>query len=135
MGLPQDVLDYAAGLPPERAVICAWLAEALARHLPEAEVKVWHGAPVWFLSGNPVAGYFNRKAHVQLLFWSGQSFGEPGLHPEGKFRAAEAQLTAPGQIDPDTLARWLAKARDIQWDYANIVKRKGRLEPLTPGLG
>lgn len=27
----------------------------------------------------------------------------------------------------DDLARWLAKARDIQWDYKNIAKRKGRL--------
>ncbi len=28
------------------------------------------------------------------------------------------------------LRRWLAKARDIQWDYKNIVRRKGRLERL-----
>jgi len=25
---------------------------------------------------------------------------------------------------------WCAKAREIQWDYKNIVKRKGRLERL-----
>lgn len=28
------------------------------------------------------------------------------------------------------LKRWLAKARDIQWDDKNIVRRKGRLERL-----
>jgi hypothetical protein len=28
------------------------------------------------------------------------------------------------------LKRWLAKSRDIQWDYKNIVKRKGKLERL-----
>jgi len=26
------------------------------------------------------------------------------------------------------LKRWLKKASDIQWDYKNSVKRKGRLE-------
>jgi len=28
------------------------------------------------------------------------------------------------------LKRWLTKAREIQWDYKNIVRRKGRLERL-----
>jgi hypothetical protein len=30
----------------------------------------------------------------------------------------------------DDLARWLVKARDIQWDYRNLARRKGRLERL-----
>jgi hypothetical protein len=28
------------------------------------------------------------------------------------------------------LRAWLADARKIQWDYKNIVKRRGRLERL-----
>jgi hypothetical protein len=67
---------------------------------------------------------------VQLLFWSGQSFDEPGLKPEGSFKASEAWLTAPGGLDEGDLRRWLGKARVIQWDYANIVKRKGQLVKL-----
>ena len=31
------------------------------------------------------------------------------------------------------MADWLREARGVQWDYANIVKRKGRLERLPPG--
>jgi len=85
---------------------------------------------VWFLDGNPVAGYSLLKGGVRLLFWSGQSFDEPGLHPEGSFKAAEARYTEAAQVDVAALRRWLGKARDIQWDYQNIVKRKGRLERL-----
>ena len=32
-----------------------------------------------------------------------------------------------GQINRRDLARWLVKAREIQWDYRNIVKRTGKL--------
>jgi hypothetical protein len=71
-----------------------------------------------------------RKRGVQLLFWSGQSFDEPGLKPEGKFKAAEAHYADPGEIEPESLQRWLGKARLIQWDYKNIVKRRGVLERL-----
>jgi hypothetical protein len=67
---------------------------------------------------------------VRLLFWSGQSFDEDGLEDEGSFKAAEARYTAAEQVDPKDLARWLGKARDIQWDYKNIVRRKGRLERI-----
>jgi hypothetical protein len=99
--------------------------------LPGAENKVWHGHPVWFLDGNPVVGCSKQKACVRLLFWSGQSFDEPGLLPEGRFKAAEARYTSADAVDIATLQRWLGKARDIQWDYRNLVKRKGRLERLT----
>jgi hypothetical protein len=67
---------------------------------------------------------------VRLLFWSGQTFDEPGLKNEGSFKAAEARYTAVEQVDLVRLQRWLGKARDIQWDYKNIVKRKGKLERL-----
>jgi len=110
--------------------LCERLRTEIDRHLPEAESKIWHAHPVWFLDGNPVAGYSVLKSCVRLLFWSGQSFEEPGLMPEGKFRAAEARYTAMEQVDSEALGRWLAKARDIQWDYKNLVKRKGRLERL-----
>jgi hypothetical protein len=33
-------------------------------------------------------------------------------------------------VNRKNLARWLAKAREIQWDYKNIVRRKGKLERL-----
>jgi hypothetical protein len=85
---------------------------------------------VWFLDGNPIVGYSKLKDCVRLLFWSGQSFEEDGLTVEGKFKAAEARYTSSDQVDVKALRRWLKKSRDIQWDYKNIVRRKGRLERL-----
>lgn len=110
--------------------ICDALAAELERGLPQAESKLWHGGPVWFLDGNPIAGYWARKTHVQLLFWSGQSFEEPDLEPQGKFKAAEARYEGVEHIDPAQLQRWLKKARRIQWDYKNIVKRRGVLKKI-----
>lgn len=106
------------------------LAEAIGRCLPEAENKVWHAHPVWFLAGNPIVGFSKLKGCVRLLFWSGQSFPTPGLEPEGTFKAAEARYTAVDQIDAPRLEAWLKDAREIQWDYLNLVRRKGRLERL-----
>jgi hypothetical protein len=65
-----------------------------------------------------------------LLFWSGQSFEEEGLKKEGSFKAAEARYTAVDQVDTEKLQRWLATARDNQWNYRNLIRRKGRLERL-----
>jgi hypothetical protein len=110
--------------------ICDALAKAIDRHLPGAESKIWHRHPVWFLDGNPIVGYSKLKDSIRLLFWSGQSFDEPGLAPEGSFQAAEARYTTADQIKAADLKRWLAKSIEIQWDYKNIVKRKGKLERL-----
>lgn len=128
-----DTAAYNQSHSPGDRDICDRLAEAIDAALPEAENKIWHAHPVWFLAGNPVVGYSKLKHAVRLLFWSGQSFTpgtSPGLKPEGKFKAAEARYTAADQVDTAQLKAWLADARDIQWDYKNIVKRKGRLERL-----
>jgi len=110
--------------------LCDFLAGEITRALPEATCKIWHGAPVWFLDGNPIVGYWVRKDSLQLLFWSGQSFDEPGLKPEGTFKAAEARYRNIDEVNTDDLSRWLEKSQRIQWDYKNIVKRRGQLERL-----
>ena len=120
-------------LESDRA-ICNLLAQTINSELPEAESKLWHAHPVWFLDGNPVVGYSKLKHSVRLLFWSGQSFEEPQLKSEGKFKAAEKAYLQVEDVDLDALKRWLEKARTIQWDYKNILKRKGVLLPLTAGL-
>ena len=107
--------------------VCDILRSLIAEGLPESNSKLYHGGPVWFIDDNPVVGYWVRKTGVQLLFWSGQSFNEPGLAVEGKFKAAEKVYLNASEIDEAELAVWLSKARDIQWDYKNIVKRKGEL--------
>ena len=125
-----EIQAYHNALTGEDRLICETLYHEISRHLPDAESRVWHGHPVWFLDGNPIVGYSRLKNDLRLLFWSGQSFEETGLQPEGKFKAAEARYHTASDVDKADLARWLEKARRIQWDYKNIVKRKGKLERL-----
>lgn len=128
--LHPDIARFNAALATDDQKICDLLAQTIDKGLPEAENKIWHAYPVWFLGGNPIVGYSKLKDCVRLLFWSGQSFDETNLKKSGSFKAAEARYTSTHQVDTDDLARWLKKSRDIQWDYKNIVKRKGQLERL-----
>jgi hypothetical protein len=122
-----DISTYNKTQENERRQICELLAAEIYLGLPKAEHKIWHGSPVWFIDGNPIVGYSARKNSIQLLFWSGQSFDEPGLKPEGTFKAAEAHYIATEQINSADIQRWLEKAKKIQWDYKNIIKRRGEL--------
>jgi len=125
-----DTEKYNETQAPSDRAICQLLAERIDRGLPDGENKIWHAHPVWFLDGNPIVGYSKLKGGVRLMFWSGQSFKEKGLSPEGTFKAAEARYTAVDQVDTAQLGRWLVEARDVQWDYKNVTRRKGRLERL-----
>jgi len=127
----KDVKAYNNSQSANDKAICNALADEIDSNLPKAQNKIWHAHPVWFLDGNPIVGYSKLKDSVRLLFWSGQSFDEPGLQVEGSFKAAEARYSNVDQINKKDLKRWLAKSKKIQWDYKNIVKRRGVLERLT----
>ena len=126
----KDIQDYNNKLSSEEKATCDLLMKEIDHGLPGAESKIWHAHPVWFLEGNPIVGYSKLKSCIRLLFWSGQSFEEAELQAEGSFKAAEARYTDVDQIDMVKLKRWLEKAQKIQWDYKNIVKRKGKLKRL-----
>lgn len=58
-------------------------------------------------------------------------FEEEQLKPgTGKFKDASILYTSADQINTDDLHRWLEKSIGIQWDYKNLVRRKGVLERL-----
>lgn len=128
--MDQGIQKYNDALSDGDREICEKLANVINKALPDAESKIWHAHPVWFLDGNPIVGYSKLKGSVRLLFWSGQSFEEEGLQVEGKFKAAEARYETVMDIRVTDLKRWLKKSREIQWDYKNIVKRKGVLVRL-----
>lgn len=130
--MTDDIKAYHRRQSPGDAAICDVLRAEIERRLPDAERKLWHGSPVWFLAGNPIVGYHALKDCVRLLFWSGQSFKKSGLRKEGSFKAAEMRYTSVKEVRKTELARWLKDARAIQWDYKNIVKRKGVLVRRKP---
>ena len=107
------------------------LATIIGSELTEAGNKIWHAHPVWFLDGNPIVGYSKLKNCIRLMFWSGAGFGEEKLKiGTGKFKDASISYTSADQVNLTDLKRWLKKSREIQWDYKNIVNRKGQLERL-----
>lgn len=113
---------------PEDKEICNLLALIIDRELTDAENKVWHRHPVWFLDGNPIVGYCKQKKGLRLMFWSGADFDEEGLNVRGaKFKDASIFYNSVTEIEEAKLKRWLKKSLEIQWDYKNIVKRKGQL--------
>ncbi len=127
----EEIQAYNENQTSHEREICRILTKEISHNLADAESKIWHAHPVWFLNGNPVVGYSKLKDCIRLMFWSGASFDEPQLKiGTGKFKDASVRYTSTDQINPKDLKRWLAKARDIQWDYKNIVKRKGKLERL-----
>ncbi len=126
-----DIEKYNNSQAIEDKAICEVLAELIMENLPEAENKVWHAHPVWFLDGNPIVGYSKLKDGLRLMFWSGADFGEEELKiGTGKFKDASKSYTDVSQINKEDVIRWIDKSKVIQWDYKNIVKRKGVLERL-----
>jgi hypothetical protein len=127
----QDIQSYNESQTDDFQLVCNALFEIIDQYLPEAESKIWHRHPVWFLDGNPTVGYSIQKPGVRLMFWSGADFGEEGLNVLGKkFKDASKFYKHQSEINKDDLVRWLKKSKEIQWDYKNIVKRKGELHRL-----
>ena len=126
-----EISVYNTLLSPQDKKLCDYLAQYIDRELPDSESKIWHRHPVWFLQGNPIVGYSKQKKGIRLMFWSGADFNEESLPVlGGKFKDASVFLNHTDDINPEDLNRWIQKSITIQWDYKNIVKRKGRLERI-----
>lgn len=129
--MDEGTKEYNARLSNNDQKICEVLASEIDRGLPKAENKVWHAHPVWFLDGNPIVGYSKQKPGIRLMFWSGANFEQDGLNVRGgKFKDASIFYNDVEEIDTKVLRRWLKESKSIQWDYKNIIKRKGRLERI-----
>lgn len=126
-----ETLQYNKRQEPNHQEVCDLLAREIDMHLAGAENRIWHSHPVWFLEGNPIVGYSRQKPGIRLMFWSGADFEEPGLNVTGKkFRDASVFFNEVAEIKTADLRRWIKKSHEIQWDYRNIIRRKGRLERL-----
>jgi uncharacterized protein YdhG (YjbR/CyaY superfamily) len=128
----KEIKAYNNSQLPEDKKICDLLATTIDAVLKEEESKIWHAHPVWFLDANPLVGYSKQKKGMRLMFWSGADFEEDKLNVKGgKFKDASIFYTAVSEIEISELKRWLIKSKEIQWDYKNIVKRKGKLEKIN----
>jgi hypothetical protein len=123
-----DIQVYNNKLEGSHQELANDLCDLISTALPLAEGKVWHGHPVWFIDGNPILGYSLNKAGIEVLFWSGQSFTEPGLRPIGKYKAAGIAIQSTDDVAG--LAKRMPEALSVQWDYKNLPKLR-KLEKLT----
>jgi hypothetical protein len=115
--------------------ICTQLATVIDNNLIDADSKIWHAHPVWFIDGNPIVGYSKQKKGIRLMFWSGADFDESDLSVRGgKFKDASIFYHSVEELNTTDIKRWLEKSVQIQWDYKNIVKRKGKLEKIKSNL-
>lgn len=129
----EDIKKYNVKQTPSDREICEVLSKFISENLPGAESKIWHAHPVWFLNGNPTVGYSKLKDCVRLMFWSGADFNENALKPgTGRFKDASIRYTDVSEVNTSELKKWLKKSEKIQWDYKNIVKRKGKLVKILP---
>jgi uncharacterized protein YdhG (YjbR/CyaY superfamily) len=127
-----DIQQYNNAFSAEHKAICVTLSKLIDKHLSDAESKIWHANPVWFINGNPIVGYSLQKRGIRLMFWSGADFEAEKLDVRGKkFKDASIFFQDAAEINPEDMARWLDKARAIQWDYKNIIKRRGKLERIS----
>lgn len=126
------IKDFNEKMDPSDQKICDTLAQIIDNELVEAESKIWHAHPVWFLGGNPIVGYSKQKKGIRLMFWSGADFQEPNLNIVGeKFKDASVFYNSESEIITNDLKGWLKKSKIIQWDYKNLVKKKGLLEKIN----
>lgn len=120
------ITPYNAALTTEHASICDLLRKEIDATLPTATCKIWYANPVWFIGDDPIVGYnITAKKTVNLLFWSGQLFDEPGLKASGKFKAAQVQFKAASEININALHSWLKKSAVHIFDYNAM--RQGKL--------
>ena len=123
-----EIQNYNQQFSSDDREIVEKLVKIINENLPEAENKIWHSHPVWFLEGNPIVGYSKQKAGMRLMFWSGKSFEDEKLNIlGGKFQDASVFFNSVEEINENDLKKWLQKSQEIQWNYKNIVKRKGQI--------
>jgi len=123
---PDEVSAYASGVVKNHMEICRKLQREISAVLTKAEARIWYGMPVWFLGDDPIVGYKSTPKHVNLLFWSGQLFGDCGLNAAGKFKAAQIQFTAASQVDSKALRGWLRKSKTKIWKYPRTPEKSAK---------
>jgi len=117
-----EIAKYHKPFAPTQVKVMKKLREELDAVLGQQHSKLWHGAPVWFVGQNPVAGYSVNSRGVCLLIWNGRAFKEDSLHPVGKFFAAELRFTDASEIRVTKLRGLIKQAKTNVWDSVEHIR-------------
>ena len=122
-----EILTYNQQFSSDDREIVEKLAKIINENLPEAENKIWHSHPVWFLEGNPIVGYSKQKAGMRLMFWSGKSFEEEKLNIlGGKFQDASVFFNSVEEINENDLKNGFKNPRKFSGITKILSKEKGK---------
>ncbi len=118
-----EIGQYHKQYSSQQAKVMKALREELDKALGQEHSKLWHGAPVWFVGQNPVAGYSVNSRGVCLLFWNGKAFKDASLHAVGKFFAAELGFTDVSEIQVTKLRGLIKQAKTNVWDSVGYTRK------------
>ena len=118
-----EITQYHKNYSAKQAKVMKALRQELDKALGQEQSKLWHGAPVWFVGENPVAGYSVNSRGVCLLFWNGQSFKDASLHAVGKFFAAELRYSDVSEIQVTKLRGLIRQAKTNVWDSVSYTRK------------
>ena len=110
-----DIIEYNNSIDEKE--LCNTLFKLINENLKNAQAKIWHAHPVWFINDNPIVGYSKQKKGIRLMFWSGADFEESILNVKGgKYKDASVFYNSVNEISKKGLTRCLKKAPETFTD-------------------
>jgi hypothetical protein len=119
-----EISNYKNSFDESQRLVLELLRNLLDAKLGSENSRVWHGAPVWFVGENPVAGYSVNSRGVCLLFWNGQNFKNHDLHKVGKFFAAEKRYSDVSEVDEAEISPLIDQSKELVWDSVSFFREK-----------
>lgn len=81
-----EITNYNSSLEIADKEICDVLFSEITKHLPEANCKIWHAHPVWFINENPIVGYSKLKDGVDYYFGAVNPLMRKNLQMKGNLK-------------------------------------------------
>ena len=102
---------YIAEQPAEKAVLLKKLHAIVLRGIPDAEVSIKWGVPVYQRGGRNVVALASFKEHVGLNFFVPPGvLADPKKRLEGGKTNRMLKIRSAAEIDEATIAKWVKSA-------------------------
>lgn len=124
-----EIQTYNNSLPGGDREICNLLSKEISKSLPEAENKIWHGHPVWFLNGNPIVGYRKLKDtyDVRYTIWVNSAWEVLSFSIEGQISGKKNQVT----LQSDGTGNWKTREGHLLEQFNDCIDIDIPLTPFT----
>lgn len=122
--MAKGVNDYLDGLEPVQRRIVDRLVEIVTRTVPDAELSIKWGQPVFTTKG-PFCFIKPNKAHVNLGFWWGAKIVDPnGLLEGSGEKMRHVKIGGESDIDEALLAPLITEANRCNHELGDPTRTK-----------